>query len=212
MTVIESLIFSPISFARHTSTSPVALTPVMMFLRDVLSANGFLSDIARSRVWVSFMSRRCRDLHVSLFCSLVLYLAPLNYCIALFTSGNAGIARETLLFGHSSASGQCSTCINAGGLCIQRVARSGQVRKHLRYSFKMEISVAQPFGSDELTENPYHIEVLYLQTGRWVIRQCLHVAVADGLDPCNGFIIRHFLGVLCHGHQLVIVRLGSFQI
>ena len=51
------------------------------------------------------------------------------------------------------------TEINAGGLCIQRVARSGQVRKHLRYSFKMDIRgvpVAQPFGSDELTENPYH--------------------------------------------------------
>ena len=92
MPVIESLIFCPISFARHTSTSPVALTPVMMFLRDVLSANGFLSDIVKSRVWVSFMSRRCRNVPVSLFCSLVLYLAPLNSCIALFTSAHAGIA------------------------------------------------------------------------------------------------------------------------
>ena len=74
MPVIESIIFCPISFARHTSTSPVALTPVMMFLREVLSANRFLSDI------------------VSLFCSLVLYLAPLNSYIALFTSAHAGIA------------------------------------------------------------------------------------------------------------------------
>ena len=104
------------------------------------------------------------------------------------------------------------TEINADGLCIQRVARRGQVRKHLRYSFKMEIPVAQPFGSDEVTGNPYHIEVLYPQTGRWVFRQCFQVAVADGLDPCNGFIIRHFLGVLCFGHQLVIELLGSFQI
>ena len=96
------------------------------------------------------------------------------------------------------------TEINSGGLCIQRVARRGQVWKLLRYSFKMEIPVTQPFGSGELTENPYHIEVLYPQTCRWVFRQCFHVAVADGLDPCNGLIIRHFLGVLCHGHQLVI--------
>ncbi len=80
------------------------------------------------------------------------------------------------------------------------------------YSFKMEIPVAQPFGSDELTENPYHIEVLYPQTGRWVFRHCFHVTVADGLDPYNGFIIPHFLGVLCYGHQLVVVQLGSFQI
>ena len=29
---------------------------------------------------------------VSMFCSLVLYLAPLNYSIALFTSAHAGIA------------------------------------------------------------------------------------------------------------------------
>ena len=35
---------------RHKSTSPVALTPVNMFLRDVISADGFLSDIVRSRV------------------------------------------------------------------------------------------------------------------------------------------------------------------
>ena len=92
MPVIESIIFCPISFARHTSTSPVALTLVMMFLRDVLSANEFLSDIVRSRVWVSIMSRRCRDLRVSLFWPLVLYLAPLNSCIAVFTSAHAGIA------------------------------------------------------------------------------------------------------------------------
>ena len=69
-----------------------------------------------------------------------------------------------------------------------------QVRKHLRYSFKMEIPVAQPFGCEEVTENPYHIEVLYPQNGRWLFRQCSHVAVADGLYPCNGFIIRHFIG------------------
>ena len=103
------------------------------------------------------------------------------------------------------------TEINAGGLCIQRVARSGQLRKHLRYSFKMEIPVAQPFGSDEVTENPYHIKVLYPQTGRWVFRQCFPVAVVDGLDPCNGFIIRHFIGVLCHGHQLVIDDSAAFR-
>ena len=42
------------------------------------------------------------------------------------------------------------TEINAGRLCIQREARSGQMRKHLRYSFKMQIPVAQPFGYDEL--------------------------------------------------------------
>ena len=97
MPVTESIIFCPISFPRHTSTSPVALTPVIMFLRDVLSANGFISDIVRSRVWVSFMSRRCRDLPVSLFCSLVLYLAPLNSCIALFTSAHAGIASNHVI-------------------------------------------------------------------------------------------------------------------
>ena len=34
----------------------------------------------------------CQYLPVSLFCSLVLYLAPLNYCISLFTSAHAGIA------------------------------------------------------------------------------------------------------------------------
>ena len=103
------------------------------------------------------------------------------------------------------------TEINAGGLCIQRVARSGQLRKHLRYSFKMEIPVAQPFGYYELTENPYHIEVLYPQTGRWVFRQCYHVAVVDGLDPCSGFVIRHFIGVLCHGHQLGIDDSAAFR-
>ena len=79
------------------------------------------------------------------------------------------------------------TEINAGGRCIQRVARRGQVRKHLRYSFNIEIPVAQLFGSDEFTDNPYHIEVLYPQTSPWVFRQCFHVAVTDGLDPCNGF-------------------------
>ena len=31
---------------------------------------------------------------------------------------------------------------------------------------KFVLPVAQPFGSDELTENPYHIEVSYPQTGR----------------------------------------------
>ena len=65
-------------------------------------------------------------------------------------------------------------------------------------------TVAQPFGSEVLTENTYRIEVLYPQTVRWVFRQCFYVAVADGWDPCNGFIIRHFIGVICHGHQLVI--------
>ena len=87
MPVIESIIFCPIPFARHTSTSPVTLTPVTMFLRDVLSANGFLSDIL-SVFHVALLPR----FTFSLFCSLVLYLAPLNSCIALFTSAHAGIA------------------------------------------------------------------------------------------------------------------------
>ena len=160
------------------------------------------------------MSLRCQYLPVSLFWSLVLYLAPLNYCIALFTSAHAGIASNHVRSCCSviplalvippvvfmlrirncsiirsvdkpahARSLLLATCgpyykvlvyyrmiirqvshvteIHDGGLCIQRLARSGQLRKHLRHSFKIEIPVAQPFGSEELTENPFRIEVLH---------------------------------------------------
>ena len=66
------------------------------------------------------------------------------------------------------------TEINAGGLCIQRVVRSGQVRKHLRYSFKMEILDAQLLGSDELTENPYYIRGIV--STNWPLRSFANVS------------------------------------
>ena len=114
MPVIESIIFCPISFARHTSTSPVTLTPVTMFLRDVLSANGFLSDIVRSRAWVSFMSRCCRDLLLVLFIGAVLGSTQFLHCsIYLSACRHSKYPRETLLFGISSASCPTSTCFHA---------------------------------------------------------------------------------------------------
>ena len=53
---------------------------------------------------------------------------------------------------------------------------------------------------------PNRSALMKLRRIRIISRYCIHkLAVGlDGLDPCNGFIIRHFIGVLCHGHQLVI--------
>ena len=111
MPVIESIIFCQISFARHTSTSPVALTPVMMFLRDVLSANGFLSDIVSVFHVASLPRFTCL---LVLFIAAVLGSTQLLHCsIYLSPFRHSNKPRETLLFGHSYASGQTSTCFHA---------------------------------------------------------------------------------------------------